>query len=66
MTAMAFLTTVLVRSADVTRADWQTAFVSSVVNLRELETLNEETICSYVRKQEHRDRNLDQKEFDFE
>lgn len=36
------------------------------VNLRELETLNEETICSYVRHQEHRDCNLDQKEFDFE
>ena len=56
----------LVHQGDVTLADWQTAFVTSVVNLRESEALNEETICSYVRKQEHRDRNLDQKEFDFE
>ena len=28
--------------------------------------LNEDTIRSYVRQQEHRDRNLDQKEIDFE
>ena len=66
MTAVALITTVFVRSVDVTRADWQTTFVTSVVNLRELETLNEETFCSYVSHQEHRDRNLDQKEFDFE